>query len=242
MKRGFRNVATWLGALIIGVAAFCAIFAPLLVPHDPFAQDLGKRLLVPFWMEGSDPQHVLGTDQLGRDYLSRLIWGCRISMLIGVTVSIVSGLIGITIGVLGGFLGGRVDDAVLFAITTRLAIPVVLVALAVVGLLGSSMPLLVITLGLLLWDRFAVVARSTTMQVATLEIALAILLEAALSFLGLGVPPPLPSWGLMIAEAKDYMFFSPWVIVIPGVALFVLVLGINLLGDGLRDLFGARSA
>jgi peptide/nickel transport system permease protein len=276
MRRGWKNVATWVGAVIVGVAAFCALFAPLLVPHDPFAQDLGKRLLVPFWMAGSDPDHLLGTDQLGRDYLARLIYGCRISMMIGVTVTIVSGLIGITIGVLGGFMGGRVDDAVLFAITTRLSLPVVLVALAVVGLLGSSMTILMFTLGLLLWERFAVVARSTTMQVrnldfvaaawcagcsrfrilagevlpniashlvvvATLEIALAILLEAALSFLGLGVPPPLPSWGLMIAEAKDYMFFSPWVIVIPGVALFVLVLGINLLGDGLRDLFGARA-
>jgi peptide/nickel transport system permease protein len=275
-RRGWKSLATWFGAAIVAIAAFCAIFAPWLVPHDPFAQDLGKRLLVPFWMEGTDPQHLLGTDQLGRDYLSRLIWGCRISMLIGVTVSCVSGLIGITLGVLGGFMGGKVDDAVLFAITTRLSIPVVLVALAVVGLLGSSMTLLLLTLGLLLWDRFAVVARSTTMQVrnldyvsaawcagcsrfriltrevlpniashlvvvATLEIALAILLEATLSFLGLGVPPPLPSWGLMIAEAKDYMFFSPWVIVLPGVALFVLVLGINLLGDGLRDQFGTRS-
>ena len=275
-RRGWRSVSTWIGATIVGLAAFAAIFGPSLVPHDPVTQDLGKRLLVPFWMEGSDPQHVFGTDQLGRDYLARLVYGCRISMMIGVTVSIVSGLIGITLGVLGGFMGGRVDDAVLFAITTRLSIPVVLVALAVVGLLGSSMTLLVVTLGLLLWDRFAVVARSTTMQVrnldfvsaawcagcsrfriltrevlpniashlvvvATLEIALAILLEATLSFLGLGVPPPLPSWGLMIAEAKDYMFFSPWVIMIPGVALFILVLGINLLGDGLRDLFGARS-
>ena len=275
-RRGWKSVSTWIGAVIVGLATFAAIFGPMLVPHDPFAQDLGKRLLVPFWMEGSDPQHMFGTDQLGRDYLARLVYGCRISMMIGVTVSIVSGLIGITIGVLGGFMGGRVDDAVLFAITTRLSIPVVLVALAVVGLLGTSMPLLVLTLGLLLWDRFAVVARSTTMQVrnldfvaaawcagcsrfriltrevlpniashlvvvATLEIALAILLEATLSFLGLGVPPPLPSWGLMIAEAKDYMFFSPWVIMIPGVALFILVLGINLLGDGLRDLFGARS-
>ena len=274
-RRGWKSLGTWIGAVIVGLATFCAIFAPLIVPHDPFAQDLGKRLLVPFWMAGSDPSHLLGTDQLGRDYLSRLIWGCRISMLIGITVTIVSGLIGIAIGVLGGFLGGRVDDAVLFAITTRLSIPVVLVALAVVGLLGSSMTLLVLTLGLLLWDRFAVVARATTMQVrnldfvaaawcagcsrfrilsrevlpniashlvvvATLEVALAILLEAALSFLGLGVPPPLPSWGLMIAEAKDYMFFSPWVIVIPGVALFVLVLGINLLGDGLRDAFGTQ--
>jgi peptide/nickel transport system permease protein len=274
-RRGWKSAGTWIGAVIVGIAVICAIFAPLLSPHDPFAQDLGKRLLVPFWMEGSDPAHLLGTDQLGRDYLSRLIYGCRISMLIGVTVSIVSGVIGIALGVLGGFLGGRVDDAVLFAITTRLSIPVVLVALAVVGLLGSSMTLLVITLGLLLWDRFAVVARSTTMQVrnldfvsaawcagcsqtrilvrevlpniashlvvvGTLEIALAILLEAALSFLGLGVPPPLPSWGLMIAEAKDYMFFSPWVIVIPGIALFVLVMGINLLGDGLRDAFGTQ--
>jgi peptide/nickel transport system permease protein len=210
---------------------------------------------------------------LGRDYLSRLIYGARISMLIGISVTITSGLIGITLGVIGGFAGGKIDDAVLFAITCRLSIPVVLVALAVVGLLGSSLTLLVLTLGLLLWDRFAVVARSTTMQVrnldfvaaawcagcsrgyilvrevlpniashlavvATLEVALAILLEAALSFLGLGVPPPLPSWGLMIAEAKEYMFFSPWVIMIPGVALFVLVFGINLLGDGLRDLFG----
>jgi peptide/nickel transport system permease protein len=276
-RRGWKSAGTWIGAVIVGTAAFCALFAPWLVPHDPFAQDLGKRLLVPFWMAGSDPAHLLGTDQLGRDYLARLIWGCRISMMIGVTVSIVSGIIGITLGVLGGFLGGRTDDAVLFAITTRLSIPVVLVALAVVGLLGSSMTLLVVTLGLLLWDRFAVVARSTTMQVrnldfvaaawcagcsrfrilsrevlpniashlvvvGTLEVALAILLEAALSFLGLGVPPPLPSWGLMIAEAKDYMFFSPWVIMIPGLALFVLVLGINLLGDGLRDLYGARSA
>jgi peptide/nickel transport system permease protein len=273
-RRGWKSAGTWVGAVIVGVATFCALFAPLIVPHDPFAQDLGKRLLVPFWMDGTDPAHLLGTDQLGRDYLSRLIWGCRISMLIGVTVTIVSGAIGIAMGVIGGFMGGKVDDAVLFAITTRLSIPVVLVALAVAGLLGSNMTLLVMTLGLLLWDRFAVVARSTTMQVrnldfvaaawcagssrlrilarevlpniashlvvvATLEVALAILLEAALSFLGLGVPPPLPSWGLMIAEAKEYMYFSPWVIVVPGVALFVLVLGINLLGDGLRDMFGA---
>jgi peptide/nickel transport system permease protein len=276
MKRGWKNSATWVGAAIVGVTLFCALFAPWLVPYDPFAQDIPNRLMVPFWMQGNDPRHLLGTDQLGRDYLSRLIWGCRISLLIGVTVSLTSGLIGISLGVLGGFLGGRVDDAVLFAITTRLSIPVVLVALAVAGLLGSSMTILVLTLGLLLWDRFAVVARSTTMQVrnldfvaaawcagcsrfriltrevlpniashlvvvATLEIALAILLEAALSFLGLGVPPPLPSWGLMISEAKDYMFFSPWVIMIPGIALFVLVLGINLLGDGLRDLWGART-
>ncbi|MEA2773354.1 MAG: peptide/nickel transport system permease protein [Acetobacteraceae bacterium] len=270
-----RHLATLLGALIVSAALLIAIFAPYLVPHDPFAQDLNLRLIPPFWMDGSQPMHLLGTDQLGRDYLSRLIYGTRVSMLIGVLTVIASGLIGITLGILGGFYGGRTDDLVMFLITCRLSIPLILVALTVVALVGSSLTVVILTLGLLLWDRFAVVARATTMQlrsldyiaaaqaagasrahvllrevlpniahhlvvVATLEMALAILLEAALSFLGLGVPPPLPSWGLMIAEAKEYMFFSPWVIMIPGVALFVLVLGINLLGDGLRDMLGAE--
>ncbi len=269
-----RRAGLMAGAIIVGLVLLVAILAPWITPHDPFVQNLDNRLSVPFWMEGTKAGFVLGTDGLGRDYLSRLIYGARISMLIGLLTVVTSGLIGTTLGVLGGFFGGKVDDAVLFAITCRLAIPVVLVALAVVGLLGSSLTLVILVLGLLLWDRFAVVARSTTMQVrnldyvaaawasglstpailikeilpniashlavvATLEMALAILLEAALSFLGLGVPPPLPSWGLMIAEGKDYMFFSPWVIFVPGVALFILVFGINLLGDGLRDLLGA---
>ena len=269
------NVGFAVGVVICAVVVLAAVFGNLVIPHDPFAQDLGRRLVPPFWMEGNQPGHLLGTDQLGRDYLARLVYGARISLLIGLLTVVTSGLIGITLGVLGGYFGGRVDLAVLFAITCRLSIPVVLVALAVVGLLGSSLTLLVATLGLLLWDRFAVVARATTMQVrtldyvsaawcsgsstpqillkeilpniashlavvATLEMALAILLEAALSFLGLGVPPPLPSWGLMIAEAKDYMFFSPWVIMIPGVALFVFVLGINLVGDGLRTMLGTE--
>jgi peptide/nickel transport system permease protein len=270
----FRHLATLLGAVIVGAALLVAIFAPYLTPHDPFAQDLNLRLIPPVWMDGSQPAHLLGTDQIGRDYLSRLIYGTRISMLIGVLTVITSGLIGITLGIIGGFYGGRTDDIVMFLITCRLSIPLILVALTVVALIGSSLALVIFTLGLLLWDRFAVVARTTTMQVrnldyiaaaqaagasrvhilvrevlpnianhlvvvATLEMALAILLEASLSFLGLGVPPPLPSWGLMIAEAKEYMFFSPWVIMTPGITLFVLVLGINLLGDGLRDMLGA---
>ncbi len=270
----FRHFATLLGAVIVGAALLVAIFAPYLTPHDPFAQDLNLRLIPPVWMDGSQSTHLLGTDQIGRDYLSRLIYGTRISMLIGVLTVITSGLIGVTLGIVGGFYGGRTDDFVMFLITSRLSIPLILVALTVVALVGSSLAVVILTLGLLLWDRFAVVARTTTMQVrnldyvaaaqaagasrvhilvrevlpnianhlvvvATLEMALAILLEASLSFLGLGVPPPLPSWGLMIAEAKEYMFFSPWVIMTPGVALFVLVLGINLLGDGLRDLLRA---
>jgi peptide/nickel transport system permease protein len=270
-----RHISTGLGGLIVGIVLVAGLLAPYIAPHDPFAQDLMHRMVPPEWMDGGAPLNPFGTDQLGRDYLSRLLYGARISMLIGIMTVVTSGLIGITLGVLGGYFGGRVDDVVMFAITCRLSIPLILVALTVVALVGSSLTVVVLTLGLLLWDRFAVVARTTTMQVrnldyiaaaqaagasrihillrevlpnilthlivvATLEMALAILLEAALSFLGLGVPPPLPSWGLMIAEGKDYMFFSPWVIMVPGVALFVLVLGINLLGDGLRDLLGAR--
>jgi peptide/nickel transport system permease protein len=268
-----RHLAAGLGVLIVGAVLLVAIFAPYLAPHDPFVQDLNLRLVPPAWMDGGSSLHPLGTDQLGRDYLSRLMYGARISMTIGIFTVVASGLIGITLGVLGGYFGGPIDDIVMFAITCQLSIPLILVALTVVALVGSSLTVVILTLGLLLWVRFAVVARTTTMQVrnldyiaaaraagasrshimlrevlpniltplivvATLEMALAILLEAALSFLGLGVPPPLPSWGLMIAEGKDYMFFSPWVIMIPGVALFVLVLGINLLGDGLRDLLG----
>ena len=253
------------GGAILATIVAVGVLSPLIVPHDPLAMAPTRSL------EPPSAIHLLGTDQLGRDYLSRLVYGARISMLIGIATTVASGLIGIALGVAGGFFGGRIDDAVLFAITARLSIPLILVALAVVSVVGSSLTVVVMTLGLLLWDRFAVVARVSTMQVrnldfvaaawaagcsrsrivlreilpnilsplavvATLEVALAILLEAALSFLGLGVPPPLPSWGLMIAEGKDYMFFSPWVIMIPGVALFVLVFGINLLGDGLRNL------
>jgi peptide/nickel transport system permease protein len=260
-----------IGAGVVLVIFAVALSAPWLAPHDPFAQDLGQRLIPPVWHEGGSWTHVLGTDQLGRDYLSRLIYGSRISLLIGATAAAMSGIIGTTLGVLAGYFGGRVDLVVSFIITTRLALPVILVALAVAAFIGSSMQIVIAVLGLLLWDRYAVVTRSATMQVraldyiaaaraigastpriiaaeilpnianvlvvvATLEMAQAILLEATLSFLGLGVPPPAPSWGLMVAEGKEYMFFSPWVITIPGMALFTLVLAINLLGDGLRDL------
>lgn len=269
-----RRLALALGFVIVIGIALVALLAPWITPQDPFLQNLDARMAPPSFMDGGTAAHFLGTDQLGRDYFSRLIYGARISMLIGVLVVVCSGLIGTTLGVVGGFFGGRIDAVVMFIITCRLSIPLILVALTVVAFVGSSLTVVVLTLGLLLWERFAVVARTTTMQVrnldyiaaawaagcsrpyillrevlpnivhhlivvATLEMALAILLEAALSFLGLGVPPPLPSWGLMIAEAKDYMYFSPWVILVPGIALFMLVLGINLLGDGLRDRLGA---
>jgi peptide/nickel transport system permease protein len=270
-RRIFGHTAFLFGAGVLLVIIVVALLAPLLAPHDPYAQDLSKRLIPPIWHETGSWAHPLGTDQLGRDYLSRLIYGTRISLLIGLSAMAMSAMIGASLGLAAGYFGGRVDLVITFIVTTRLAMPVVLVALAVAALAGSSLKIVILVLGLLLWDRFAVVTRSATMQVrgldyvaaaqavgcstlriilsevlpnianalivvATLEMAQAILLEAALSFLGLGVQAPLPSWGLMVAEGKEYMFFSPWVITIPGVALFTLVLAINLLGDGVRDL------
>ena len=234
-----RTIATSLGVLIVGFTLLAALFGPTLT-NDSFAQDLANRLTPPVWLGGT-AAHPFGTDQLGRAYLARLVYGARISLLIGAAAALTSGVIGITLGIIGGYFGGRIDDLVMFVVTCRLSLPLILVALAVVSAVGSSAAQ---AAGASLWP---VLAREILpniaphlVVVATLEVALAILLEAVLSFLGLGVPAPLPSWGLMIAEGKDYMFFDPWVIMVPGLALFVLVLGINLLGDGLRDLFGGR--
>ena len=269
-RRIRRNKALMFGGGILLIMVFLALFAPWLAPHDPYAQDLVNRTVPPFWYPKGSWLHPLGTDQLGRDYLSRMIYGARISLLIGASVAVISGLIGTTMGMLAGYFGGKTDMVVSFVITTRLAMPVILVALATVAILGGSLWVIIAVLGLLKWDRFAVVMRSATQQVrsleyvaaaqaagastlriilgevlpnvvphliviATLEAASAILLEASLSFLGLGVQPPLPSWGLMISEAKAYMFFSFWLIAIPGSALALLIFAINLAGDGLHE-------
>ena len=270
-RRVFGHQGVMIGAAIVLAAVLIALSAPLIAPHDPYYQDLLNRLVPPVWDSRGSWEHILGTDHLGRDYLSRLIYGARISLLIGVGAALISGLIGTVLGVAAGYCGGRVDMVVTFMITVRLSMPVVLVALAVVAIVGGSLQVVIMVLGFLLWDRFAVVMRSSTLQIrsmdyvaaaqavgcsttriltteimpnvvnnliviATLEIAHAIILEAALSFLGLGVQPPLPSWGLMVSEGKDMMLFEPWLITIPGVALFLLVLAINLLGDGARDI------
>ncbi len=269
-RRIFTHKGLMIGGIILAVILFFALLAPVLSPQDPYAQSLTTRLSKPFWHAESTWKHPLGSDHVGRDYLSRLLYGARISLLIGFCVALISGVIGTALGIVAGYFGGRVDMVITFIITLRLSIPFVLVAVAVVGIVGGSLKVVVIVLGLLLWNRYAVVMRSATQQirnqdyipaaeavgcsttrillseimpnivnnlvvVATLEMANAILLEAALSFLGLGVQPPTPSWGLMVAEGKDFLFFEPWLITIPGVALFVLVLAINLLGDGVRD-------
>jgi peptide/nickel transport system permease protein len=268
-KRVTGHTGLLFGVGVVLLLVIVAILAPVLAPHDPYAQTLANRMVKPVFMGGTW-EHPLGTDHLGRDYLSRLIYGARVSLLIGAVAAFISGVIGTAMGVAAGYFGGKVDAVVTFMINVRLAMPVVLVALAVVAILGGSLQVVIGVLGLLLWDRFAVVMRASTLQVrrreyvaaaqavgasttrivlseimpniannliviVTLEMAHAILLEATLSFLGLGVQPPTPSWGLMVSEGKNMMLFEPWLVLIPGIVLFVLILAINLMGDGLRD-------
>ena len=272
---GHRSLMIGGGGLLLLV--LIALVAPLLTWHDPYMQDLTSRRIPPIWHawfygnEKAGWLHPLGTDPLGRDYLTRLIYGARISLFVGGSVVAVSCLIGTTLGVVAGYFGGKIDAAISFIVTTRLSMPVVLVALAVVSIFDGSLKVVILVLGFLLWDRFAVVMRSVTLQiksqefvtaaravgcsnlriilteilpnvansliiVATIEMAVAIIYEASLSFLGLGIQPPLPSWGLMLAEARPEIFFSAWMITLPGIALFLLVLFVNLLGDGVRDI------
>jgi len=274
LKR-WKQTSVIIGGSILLLMILIAFLAPLLTSYDPTIQNLDNRFSLPFWMEGSIPEHLLGSDHLGRDYLSRLIYGSRISLGIGFSVVVFAAVIGTSLGLLAGYFGGKVDMLISFLITTRLSLPIVLVALAAVALKGASLTTLVTVLSLLVWDQFAIVARSSTQAIrnheyirsaratgashlrimlrdilpnlrstliviATLEMANVILLESALSFLGLGVRPPTPSWGLMIAEGRDNILFDPWLIALPGGMLCLLVLAVNLFGDGLRDVTGAR--
>jgi len=168
-RRVFGHFGFMIGLAIIVAILAIALLAPLLAPHDPYAQDLSKRLINPIWGPKGSWLHPLGTDQLGRDYLSRLIYGSRISLLIGFSAALISGLIGTSLGLTAGYFGGKVDMVVTFIVTTRLAMPVVLVALAVVALAGGSLQVVISVLGLLLWDRFAVVTRSASQQVRQLD-------------------------------------------------------------------------
>ncbi|MCB8836113.1 ABC transporter permease [Aurantimonas sp. VKM B-3413] len=270
VRRALRHGSFWVGGAILVLVILAAVFAPLLTPYDPALQDLAHRFVPPVWTEKGSWDHILGTDNLGRDYLARLLFGARISLLIGFLTVVISGTIGTVLGICAGYWGGWADLVINFVITIRLTMPVVLVALVVVALAGSSLTILICVIGLLLWDRFAIVVRSATQQlarreyitaaaaigsstprillkellpnitgplivVASIELAHAVLLEASFSFLGLGVQPPLVSWGLMVAEAKSQLFFRPWMLAVPGAALVLMIFAINLLGDALRD-------
>ena len=252
--------------LVLVVAAGLA--GPLLLHADPYTQNLLARLQEPVWADGSWA-HPLGTDHLGRDVLARVLYGVRVSALIGLSVALMGGIIGTTLGVLAGYFGGLTDRVISFFITARLSLPIILVALAVVSLFGASLLIVVLVLGLLLWERYALVARTmaTSLRqadfvvaariqgcshlqimwhevlpnlfgnlviIGTIDAAMAITLEASLSFLGLGVPPPLPSLGLMIAEGKEHILFQPSLVVIPSVVLFLLVLCVNHCGETIR--------
>lgn len=270
LYRALRHGGLVFGVTVVVLIVAVALLAPLIAPFDPAHQSLTTRLLPPAWMEGGRPDHWLGTDHLGRDYLSRLIYGARVSLIVGIAVMVISGIIGTFLGFLGGYFGGRVDAVVMYVITTRLSMPGLLVALAVMSLLGGSLITMIAVLSLLFWDRYAVVVRTATRQirnaefvaaarvagashgwviwneirpnvmhhilvVATLEMAMAILSEASLSFLGLGIQPPFPSWGSMLTDAREMIRVAPWAAIFPGLAIFLSVLGFNLLGDGLRD-------
>lgn len=255
--------------VVLALLILAAIVGPLLLNADPYTQNLLTRLQEPVWTEDGTWKHVFGTDQLGRDVLARMLYGIRISALIGVSVAVMGGVIGTTLGVLAGYFGGVTDRVISFLITARLSLPIILVALAVVSMFGASLLIVVMVLGFLQWERYALVSRTMAASlrnaefvtasriqgcshwqimwhdilpnlftnlviIGTIDAAMAITLEASLSFLGLGVPPPMPSLGLMIAEGKENILFQPSLVVIPSVMLFLLVLCVNRCGEYLR--------
>lgn len=270
-----RSPLASLGALIVGLVTVAALAAPLLATTDPIDQDLTVVLKPPFWQQDGSLQHLLGTDHLGRDVYSRLVYGARISLTISVLAALLGALVGVAAGLVAGYLGGRVDAVIMRVVDLNLAFPLILLALAVVALLGASLRNLVIVMAITTWMIYARVVRGLSLTLReqefvqavralgahdariiarhilpnvlapvvviwTLEVARVILMESALSFLGLGVPPPTPTWGRMLAEGRDYLTMAGWISIFPGLAIMVTVLGINFLGDGLRDLLDPR--
>lgn len=255
--------------VLVGIAA------PWLSPHDPERGSLRERNQPPFWAEAGSTNHLLGTDHLGRDMLSRTIYGARISLIVASTVILVGTTIGVLIGLLSGWYGGFVDEFFMRLVDVKLAIPTILLALVLVLALGQSFPLIVAILAITIWPRIARNVRgevlrlktmdyvslarvagastprilavhlfpgviNTLIVLATLEIGIVILLEATLSFLGAGVPPPTPAWGSMVAEGRDRLAVAWWISTIPGVAIMIIVMASNLFGDWLRDTLDPR--
>jgi peptide/nickel transport system permease protein len=257
-------------ALILGGIAFVAIFANLLAPHNPEIGSLTARFRPPFWETGGSTKYLLGTDQLGRDVLSRLIFGARVSMVVGFTAVIFSGIVGTTLGILSGYLGGWVDQVIMRLTDTWLALPALTFAIFLAAIVGPSMWNIVLILGITYWTRYARVTRgevlslkerefvrlaivagcskltimrrhilpnilNTAIVLGTLELGVVIIAEATLSFLGVGVPPPEPAWGLMLSDGKQSLMVGRWWLsVLPGVCIMLMVLSANILGDWLR--------
>jgi peptide/nickel transport system permease protein len=265
--------ATWparLSLVILLLSLACALAPSLIAPRDAYAQDLALRLLPPVWDERGQAGYWLGADQLGRDTLSRIVHGARITLLVSVLAVLVSGVVGVAAGLAAGFYRGWTDAVILRLIDMQLAFPLILLVIAVVAVVGPSLTNLVIVMGLSGWPRFARIVRGSVLTVrhlefvdaaralgasrprvmaqhilpnilsaiivyASFEVARMILLEATLSFLGLGVQPPTPTWGGMIAEGRRYLNQSWTVAIAPGLAIAAVILAFNILGDALRD-------
>ena len=271
----FRNRAGVIGGGVVLLDVAVALLAPLLSPHDPLDQDIARRLLPPGWLPGGSWEHVLGTDQLGRDILARIIYGSRISLLIGLLSVALSLPIGVLVGLLAGYFGGRLDDVIMRLADVQLAFPFILLAITIAGVLGPSPRNVILILAVGGWVVYARLARGQVLRlrekefveaarslglgharillvhilpnvltpiivVATFAVAQMILLESSLSFLGLGVQPPTPSWGGMLNDGRAYITIAWWLTTFPGAAIMVTVLGINFLGDWLRDLLDPR--
>lgn len=264
-----------LGSLIVLFACFVAIFAPLIAPYSPYGAEITKRLMPPFWMEGGTRVHILGTDQVGRDLLSRIIFGSRVSLVVGFASVLISMTIGVFLGLISGYYGKIVDWIITSMVNIMLTFPFVLLALAVIAVVGPSFQNMLVVLGLTSWPVYTRVVRAEVMKwkeldfveaaramgmkgnqilfsqifpnilntvivLSSLQVARFIILEAFLSFLGLGVQPPTPSWGGMLGDSRVYMFTAWWLATFPGMAIFIATLGISLMGDGIRDFFDPK--
>ena len=258
--------------LLLVVLIIPAIFADWIAPHDPKLGTLSTRLLPPAWMEGGDPQYILGTDRVGRDILSRVMHGARVSVVIAGIAIFIAGVLGTSLGIAAGYWGGWVDALVMRLVDISLSIPIILLALVIVAATKPSIANVVLVLVLLLWSRYARLVRGETLAVrvqdfiararvsgashrrimlrhvfpnvfnsvivlATLNVGFVIILEATLSFLSVGIPPPQPAWGLMVADGRVLIASAQgwWVSLFPGLAIMLVVLSMNLLGDWLRD-------
>jgi peptide/nickel transport system permease protein len=267
-----RNPLAVIGLLIVAVLLFMAAFAPYVATHDPIAQNLGERLLPPM-----TNGHLMGTDEFGRDIFSRIVHGARITLYIVALVALTAPLFGLIVGTIAGYFGGWVDQVLMRITDIFLAFPRLILALALVAVLGPGIENAVLAIALTAWPPYARVARAETLTVrnsdyiaavrlqgagaprivwghvmpmclpsviirVTLDMAGVILTAAGLGFLGLGVQPPLPEWGQMISAGRKFLFEQWWVATMPGLAIFTVSLGFNLLGDGLRDVLDPRSA
>ena len=263
------------GLVCCMVVIVWAIVPELFSPMDPLEQNLERYLKPPGYVDATGKTYWLGTDQQGRDILSRVIWGSRISLVVGITTVVVSGLIGVFLGILAGYKGGWIDTVIGRTIDTLFAVPFVLLAMSLVAILGASLQNIILAIALRTWIIYARVVRgealslraqdfvsaakamgcgttrilllyllpnvmASTIVVATLNLGRMIIIESSLSFLGLGVPPPTPTWGGMLAEGRTFLDTAWWIAFFPGVVLMLTVLGTNLLGDWLRDVLDPR--